>query len=94
MAVFGASFQDEFLGGAPTIDMSDPKKLFNNLWLAITAGADAGSKKMETIHSYSLIINHVFSAFISFFDFSRRLRDETASIYLDPSTDDLTAESS
>ena len=33
MAVFGATFQDEFLGGAPTIDMSDPKKYFNNLSL-------------------------------------------------------------
>lgn len=43
MAVFGASFQDEFLGGAPTIDMSDPKKLFNNLWLPL-ATSDAEAK--------------------------------------------------
>jgi len=36
MAVFGATFQDEFLGGAPTIDMSDPKKYFNNLSLGMS----------------------------------------------------------
>lgn len=35
MAVFGATFQPEFLGGAPTLDLSDAKKLFNNLWLPL-----------------------------------------------------------
>jgi len=43
MAVFGATFQDEFLGGAPTIDMSDPKKYFNNLWIPL-ATVDASAK--------------------------------------------------
>ena len=65
MAVFGASFQDEFLGGAPTIDMSDPKKLFNNLWLALTAGARI---KKDGDDSF-IFINNVFSAFISFLIF-------------------------
>ncbi|CAE7403436.1 fadB [Symbiodinium sp. KB8] len=36
MAVFGAHFRPEFLGGAPTLDLSDPKKPFNNLWIPLS----------------------------------------------------------
>ena len=42
MAVFGAHFKPEFLGGAPTLDLSDPKKPFNNLWMPLSVRNQEG----------------------------------------------------
>ena len=59
--------------------MSDPKKLFNNLWLAITARADAGWNKNGD-DWFIMLIEHIYVVFLFFQD---ALRDETASIDLD-----------
>lgn len=44
MACFGATFEDDFLGGAPTLDLSDSKKLFNNLWIPLAVVDPATAK--------------------------------------------------